>query len=279
MEIINKLQLATNLSANEDEVRKYALEHLKEIQNLTITELARINYTSPATITRLCKKLGVESFSQLKIQLASELSRRSSVDYGVEQIGDIRKGCDTGAAIVDRVTQATLNAIQETTRLVDLEVYHKVVNEIDKAAAIDFYGKGTSSLLVAADAAFKFMRIGKTVSYFDPIDRQHVQSLITPTDHIGILISYAGESQEILKIASILKKRHIKTVAITSDNGNSLTKLVNYVLPVSSSEPVMRIISMSSRISQLHVVDILFNLCFDRHYEDYLAITEDTCFL
>ena len=132
MEIINKLQLATNLSANEDEVRRYALEHLKEIQNLTITELAKINYTSPATITRLCKKLGVESFSQLKIQLAAELSRRSNVDFDVEQLGDIRKGCDADAAIVDRVAQATLNAIKETTKLVDLDVYHKVVNEIDK---------------------------------------------------------------------------------------------------------------------------------------------------
>ncbi len=278
MDILDTIRLAENITVNENEIREYILLHPGMVLNMTITELAKKSYTSPATVTRFCRKVGTDGFLQMKIMLAQQLSRADSKESEVEKISDQRVGQGSSTdTIMERVTDSTIQAIKDTLAMADRPVYEEAARVLDQAPAIDFFGNGTSNL-VAQDAAFKFMRIGKTVSFFDLIDRQRVQALITPVDHVAVIFSYSGESKNMLSIARELRKRKIKIIAITTRE-NSLAKLCDYHLPVSKTEPYMRKVSMSSRISQLYVVDILFNMCFALHYDEYVSKTEDTIIL
>lgn len=65
MFIVQKLE-TMHLSSSQSEVARYLLDKKLEIENMTIYELARKTYTSPATIVRLAKKLGYEGYEALK---------------------------------------------------------------------------------------------------------------------------------------------------------------------------------------------------------------------
>jgi len=54
--IVIKLREAKDLTVNEQMVASYILQNWEEAISLSSADLAKKSYTSPATITRLCKK-------------------------------------------------------------------------------------------------------------------------------------------------------------------------------------------------------------------------------
>ena len=58
----------------EKKIANYILKHHKEVVNMTIVELSKACGTSVATISRFCKKCGLEGFHHLKIGLAKEIA-------------------------------------------------------------------------------------------------------------------------------------------------------------------------------------------------------------
>lgn len=117
--------------------------------------------------------------------------------------------------------------------LVNEKQFMQVARLLQKAVIVDFYGVGASSP-VAIDAQYKFMRIGKNVITYQLYDRQYVQAVNSDASHVGIIISYSGETKEMLKIAGILLKNGTPVVAVTSSGENSLNRIADYNL---SSRP------------------------------------------
>ena len=73
MSVLINLRDHKKLPEAENEIRTYILKHPKEVLSMSIHELAKKTYTSPTSIVRLCKRLDIKGFSQLKIQLSSEI--------------------------------------------------------------------------------------------------------------------------------------------------------------------------------------------------------------
>lgn len=61
----------TSLSDSEKYVFYYIDNHMEQVKNMTLTSLAEILSTSNTTIIRMCHKLGLQGFSELKFILAS----------------------------------------------------------------------------------------------------------------------------------------------------------------------------------------------------------------
>ena len=76
---------------------------------------------------------------------------------------------------------------------------------------------------------------------------------------IAIAISYSGETKEVLKCVENAKKDGIPVIAITKSSiNNTLADMSDIVLRVPFVEKSLREGAMSSRISQLAVIDMLF---------------------
>ena len=73
MSVLIKLREHKSLSNSESEVRDYILKNSKSVITMSTQELASKSFTSPATVIRLCQRLGLKGFSELKIMIASEL--------------------------------------------------------------------------------------------------------------------------------------------------------------------------------------------------------------
>ena len=274
MSVLIKLRDYRNLSAAENQVREYILKYPKKVLEYTVYELAKESFTSPATVVRLCKKIDIKGFARLKVLLAEETKYFQDMKLNLLDTTTIEKN-DSPHAIIEKITNIAVKTIEETRVLVNEKQFMQVARLLQKAVIVDFYGVGASSP-VAIDAQYKFMRIGKNVITYQLYDRQYVQAVNSDASHVGIIISYSGETKEMLKIAGILQKNGTPVVAVTSSGENSLNRIADYNLFVTAKETVFRSGAMASRTAQLYIIDILYALYCSLDYDESIKKLQQT---
>ena len=67
--IIDKMKILDHLTIQEKYLVDYIINNQEDILKKNINELAKLSYTSSATISRLCKKLGFNGYKELKLNL------------------------------------------------------------------------------------------------------------------------------------------------------------------------------------------------------------------
>lgn len=265
MSVLIRLRDFRNLPEAENEIRKFILKHPKEILDMTIYEVAEKTYTSPATVVRLCKRIEVKGFNKLKIELSSEVKSFDNLHLELLDTTSIQKEDDT-STIIDKITNIAIESIEETRLLLDQKNLQKAVSWISQSIIMDFYGVGASNI-VAMDALYKFMRVGKTCACYSLYDRQYVQAVNSNANHIGLIFSYSGETKEMIEIAGILQKNGTNVIAVTSSSSNTLNRLADINLTVSTRETVFRSGAMASRTSSLYIVDLLYAIYCSTDYD------------
>ena len=271
MSVLIKLRDYRNLSGAENQVREYILKYPKKVLEYTVYELAKESFTSPATVVRLCKKIDIKGFARLKVLLAEETKYFQDMKLNLLDTTTIEKN-DSPHAIIEKITNIAVKTIEETRVLVNEKQFMQVARLLQKAVIVDFYGVGASSP-VAIDAQYKFMRIGKNVITYQLYDRQYVQAVNSDASHVGIIISYSGETKEMLKIAGILQKNG---TPVTSSGENSLNRIADYNLFVTAKETVFRSGAMASRTAQLYIIDILYALYCSLDYDESIKKIQQT---
>ena len=129
MSVLVKLREYHTLSNSENEVRMYILRNSKKVISMSTQELAAKSYTSPATVIRLCKRLELKGYSELKIQLASEIKAFETMNLDVVDQTTFKKG-DSLTELIDKVTDISIHSIEETRLLLDYEVLLCVARQI-----------------------------------------------------------------------------------------------------------------------------------------------------
>ena len=84
---------------------------------------------------------------------------------------------------------------------------------------------------------------------------------------VGIVISYSGQTTEMIECMKVMKNNGASIIAITSYNPSPVAELSDYNLYVAPNEAILRSGAMSSRISQLNIIDILFIAYAIREYD------------
>lgn len=256
-----------SLSPSEQKVARYFLQNLSSVFDDPISELAKKSGVSQVMWVRFCKSLGYSGLKEMKKNLVSQLRETrvetaapSSMDFldtrvysGTE---DIIRGVEAGA----------LDAIRSTTKIQDPGVLEAVAAEIAAASSVRLFGVGASGL-VAEDLYHKLLRIDMNVMFCSDL---HVQlSYITtmkPGD-AAVLFSNSGNTREILEMAEVAHERRATVIVVTKYGPNPLCELADYVLPTSSPELEFRSGAMSSRLSALLVVDMLFTTLCNKNYD------------
>ena len=149
---------------------KWLMQSPESAVDLSIQQLAGRTFTSASTIIRLCRKLGFDGYKEFHKALLYELAvRREASD---EQTREIDRA-DTLEAIAQKVTYRNILSLENTNKLLNMEVLSTCLELIDAADNLIFFGMG-ASLLIARDACLKFVRVNKSC-YFG--DDWHMQLL------------------------------------------------------------------------------------------------------
>lgn len=266
MKVINRIMEYTGFSDVETVIRDYILKNISKINSMSIHELARETYTSPATIVRFCRRLGLEGYKDLKLQLIYEMVGFEPKDFQRFDLTQIAEG-DKPKDVIDKCTTFIHNAIDETYMLQDPEELYKYALMIRDADVVDFYGVGSSNT-VAMDAIKKFMASGKASTANESFEMQRFTALNSDKTHLAIMISYTGETEQILNLATILHENGTPIISITGSGMNSLKKVADYHINVSLNESTFRPGASASRIASLYIIDVLCNLFVSIDYQN-----------
>lgn len=73
MNIFLRLKALTKLTESEEILSTYICNHPGGIVNMDVNKLCQKNFVSKPTVYRLCKKLGINGYSDLKVIIAMQL--------------------------------------------------------------------------------------------------------------------------------------------------------------------------------------------------------------
>ena len=260
------------LPPKEKIIAEYILQNPEAIVNMSIDSLANACGTSLSAITRLAKSLNFSGFKEMVRALSSELvlnNQKKESEYKEIHLGDpVRE-------IFRDMCLREIEAIQNTMSIMDIDQLEKAVDLLCKAKRIDFYGVGSSGL-VAEDASSKFLRINKIAIGSSDVHLQRLRIMSLTPEDVAVLISYSGETNDILILAKLLNERNIPIITITRSSKNTLASLGEINLFGSSTESLIRSGAMTSRISQLVIIDSLYTAVCSRLFDEVKPYLDET---
>lgn len=267
MLIIEKLNLKENMSDTEKGIADFLLGKGIEIEKYSTRYLAEETYTSPATIIRVCKKLGFKGFDDFKDQFLKEIYYLNQQSGKVDANFPFSKD-DTIVKASNNIAHLYQETIQDTLSLIQYSSLQKAITLFKYCNCISIFSAGTS-LNQAESFKEKMMKIGKRVSISNNLNYQLYEVGCLTNRDVAIIISYSGETEKTLKVAMECKRKSIPIIAITSFGENSLSKYASCKLVISTKESLFQNLGdFSTHISINLILDILYSSYFLLNYDD-----------
>ncbi|HSJ53395.1 MAG TPA: MurR/RpiR family transcriptional regulator [Anaerolineae bacterium] len=248
------LQIKGMLPALPDQERKlgeYVLRYPNEAADETIVGLAKCAGVSTTTVSRFCQRLGFQGFRQLKVALAREWSRPSTLVYVHAQPGD------TLATIAHKILAANILALQDIQRSLDLAVLDQVVAKLLHARRVDLYAAGGAGI-AARELHLKCMHIGLNANAFLDSQMQVMSAAALTSDDLGIAISHTGMQRQVAEALTLAREGGAGTVALTSFPGSPVGQAADVVLSTASLAASISYDSPTVRSAQLAIVDVIY---------------------
>lgn len=244
------------LRKSEKKVADYILENKHKIGEMGLEEIAKESNVSTPTVIRFTKALGYEGLKDFKIDLLKSMDLN---DYEKENLLldiHINKE-DRLQDIPMKIAGLTVKALEETLKFLNYNEYEKAVELIKNANIIDIYGVGNSGS-IGNDFMSKLIRIGLNCrAYSDNHFQQLCACHLTEND-LAIAISHSGETKDTIDALKIAKDSGAKTLVLTNFKASKIIQYADICLFTGDTESTFYSETMSSRMSQLLLVDMLY---------------------
>ena len=260
-------ECSQRFSSTERGVAERILSDPQLVVDLSIHELAQKTFSSPSTIVRMCSHTGFSGYKEFRRAVTYELARREQTRRNEQK--DIQRS-DSLEQIIDKITYANILSLEETRDLRDVSILRAGAEVLRRARVIYLFGLG-ASLCAAKDAYLKFLRLNKLCVINEDWHSQLVQSCNATDQDAALVFSYSGVTTEVIECMRNLKKNGTPIIAITRCVSSPVSDLADYRLYTAANESLFRSGAMSSRMSQLNVVDILFTTLANADYERSLS--------
>ncbi len=256
-------EASKGFTPTEKEVARHILEDPRLVEELSVHELAKRTYASPSTIVRMCNHTGYAGYKEFRRAVIQELILR---DQNKKEERKQLQRSDTLEDIVTKVTYRNIMSLEDTKDLLDYDVLRRCLHMIRNARCIYLFGMG-ASLCAAKDAYLKFLRMNKPCVVNEDWHSQLLQARNATGEDLGIAFSYSGHTVEVVECMKALKQNHVPSIAITRCVSSPVSDLADERLYTTASEALFRSGAMSSRISQLNIIDILYAALTNEEYD------------
>ncbi|MEQ2527380.1 MurR/RpiR family transcriptional regulator [Bacillaceae bacterium CLA-AA-H227] len=250
--LLSFIEHCEDRSSTEANIADFILKNAKVFPDMSIYDVAEQCHTSPASISRFCKRIGDISFKDLK---------NACIDYNemIEHEMNIEVSAETASIFsIPVYFDHIIKSLKETEQLVDQSAIQKTLNLIKKSNKIAFFG-ATYSQIVAKNAQIKFTRLQKYCSSFSTEESQLIEAESLSKNDLAFIISFSGSTKHIQRVSKVLNQKKIKTVILTSDPQAEICKHAEVVLQVSKiksehfNSPVIQEYAMHSVINVLYL--------------------------
>lgn len=234
-------------------IADYLLTNKKSIIGMSAKEIGIETNTSAPTVVRFSKKVGFNTLNEMKLQLSLDLNLEEDNNEFEYLSGDLSvKNIIYGIkGSIDSIMNQTISVLKE-------EELERAINVLNDSKNICIFSIGSSGL-VGMDFYYKLNRINKRCIANLDTHLQITSSALMQKGDVAVAISYSGETKEVLLCAENAKRLGIPVIAITKASiDNNLSDIADVVLNIPYVEKTLREGAMSSRISQLAIIDMLF---------------------
>lgn len=245
-------ELQSQLKPSERKVADYILDHPAEIITYSVQKLASLANVSEATIVRFSRTMQCKGFQELKLQIAYDLNEYSDKNSYDEIVVN-----GSARSLIQSISQNNMQSIQDTLSVLSEDEVEYAVRHLRQARKIAVYGIGASAV-IAEDFRQKITRIGRWCEAGFGFDSQATISANLTDEDVVLGISNSGQTEDIIQSLSIAKDNGANVISLTKFGQNPVSKLADCNLYARSLESSIRSGAMSSRISMLNVVDILY---------------------
>ena len=245
------------LTGAEKKVGDYVVLHQQKTQYMSISELAEECGVAEATISRFCKRLGYKGYNAFKLAVANSTANRSLSN---PLSGEVLPQ-DSIQDMCQKIYAADMDAAAQTMSLIRPEQIRKAADLLLAADKVLCMGQG-GSMILAQECAhlFSTARAG-----FFPVWDSHLQAIaatqLTERDAV-IVFSYSGSTRDLPDLLKIVRDRGAKSILVTRFPKSPGGLYADVVLQCGSREGPLQLGSISARIAQLFLIDVLFSeLC------------------
>lgn len=264
MDIKHKITQGKELTPTEQQLGQMVLAMGEDVRGLSIKEFARQANVSVASIHRFCKKLGLEGFKELKVELMRAASRADSApEVDINFPFDATSSAQEISERMARLYETTLSETREILDPAQLDYAAKLVLRAD---TVDIY-TGSHNLYPAGMFRDRLLSAGKSSTCYDNIEAQVRTALASGPDHAAIVISYSGLAPNLKEILPILCSRHVPVIVIGTPYCARIHPGFAAYLTVSDIESLShRITQFASHIAVQYVLDSLYSSYFAKDY-------------
>lgn len=237
------IRVINSLSSTELEAFKYINSHKEEVIGMSIQDLAKAVFVSTATISRLCKKLDFEGFSDLKYFLKQLLKKQMD-----EEKGPILSFND--------MVEEELNDIVNTVRGIDQSLVDEVVDLMKRDYHIHFFAKGLTDIVFDYTARH-LLSLSKYATRYDDTHIAYAQAQNFGINDLVFLASMSGETEQVLRVAQIAKAKKAKVVTFTASPLSTLSKLGDYNFNIVNTVPPLAEVDTKSRCQLMFIMNVI----------------------
>ncbi len=241
-----------SLSRSEQRIAALVFADTGFAVNASIIELAARAEVSPPTVTRFCRHLGCQSFSEFKVRLAQS----TFVGTGFLQP---EPKLDDSTAITDTIIERAQAALYSVHSTLDFETAEQAAATISAAGMVYAFGSGGDSAMIASEIENRLFRLGIRVTTSADHAMQLMMAAAVKPDDVIVATSFSGKNLELARVLAISGDEGARTIAMTRPQ-SPLASAAGLVLPVDFAEGSNVLRPTPARYAFLAMVDILATL-------------------
>jgi len=260
IDLLYTLMTYINVSSSQDMYYTIALtilNHLEEIPNISINDLADMCYTSPATISRFCKDLNCKNFAAFKRGMAQALALAEDEIHLREDTKHLIN--DNPQYLIDKIYDDTVISLQMARPELDIKKIDEVVKLIHDAKSVHMFGYQFSRI-VCNDFQLKMLKLKKFIYAF--VNRgNEIQKLETIEENELVIIVTVSARKELIDSLVRKVKEYKPKILVVTMNKNYTNPLVDYYYYLTGKE------SDYTQSAMMGTVDMmtLFNVIYVRY--------------
>lgn len=254
-------------SNSEKLIIDYILKNKTAIKNMTTKDIANATYTSPSTLIRIAHKMKYKGWSELKNAFLQEEDYLETHFCNIDANYPFDEK-DSIMSIANKIAILKKETIEDTLSLITHDDLQNAIRIIRQSSYINVFAV-SNNLLISQEFKHNMTRIKKRVDIC-PIhgEQIHVANL-ADSSSCAIVISYSGETTELIKITQLLKSHHIPIIAITNIGENSISKLADCILRITTREKLYsKIATYSTDEAIIYLLDVLYSCIYALDYEN-----------
>ncbi|MDR0298057.1 MAG: MurR/RpiR family transcriptional regulator [Streptococcaceae bacterium] len=212
MTIENSINRKINkLGELDEQIALWFLSHLSDFGDLTIDEIAKLNFTSKSSISRFIRKIGYEGFAELKYEIKKEHKDKENRDD-------------------NNFMDLQTSDVQRTMNMLKSEDLTEIISKIIRSNNLYCYGTGHLQNIAIKEFSKQMVFLKKWVRHIKAKTEFDITLPNIQPDDFVILVSLSGETVDVLENIANLKLRGISTLTITKVSDNQFSKMATHSL-------------------------------------------------